>query len=153
MKGIKTFFIFVLLSLSVGFIWVDSGHCGDKRITVPHFPTSDIYVRPTILLVGTFYSPDEDLKGNVITILIRDKKWLFKINEARNMTGTELGYSIVNNLFPPRLRLVGADELIQPLLKQDIVGELYSLMGTIYISDNLLHLSAEKKGRLFEDDG
>ncbi|MGB5159083.1 MAG: hypothetical protein WBN77_16780 [Desulfobacterales bacterium] len=41
--------------------------------------------------------------------------------------------------------------MIDSLLKKNIIGKLYSLKGTIYISDNLFHLSMVTEGNMFDE--
>lgn len=139
--------ILALLIFFTGVFFARSGQCGERPILLSQFN-----VPPTILLVGVFSPMEADPKGNVITLQVRDQKWRFQIMEARNMTGMSSGFSIIDNLFPRRLRLVGNKALIDPLLRPDIVGNIYSLMGNIYISRNFMYLSAAKKGRLFEEE-
>ncbi|MFH2045509.1 MAG: hypothetical protein ABIK92_10230 [Pseudomonadota bacterium] len=148
MKSANKFMSSVLVLLSICLYFIPDGQCGHD---FNRFPLPQIKVNPTILLVGTFYPANKRPQGDVITIKILNKKTYFKIEIVRNINGTEHGYSIINNLFPPELKLIGPDKLIRPLLKKKILGKVYSLRGTIYSSDNTLHLDIVKQGNMFDE--
>lgn len=148
MKHINKFIISFLLFLPIILFSVSDLQCRDGAITpvVPH-----VLSNPTLLLVGTFYPAGTRPRGNVIAVKIHEKKFYFKIKSARNLYGSELAYTIISNLFPPELRLAGPDKIIDPLLKKNIFGKLYSLRGTVYASDNLMYLDKVTEGNLFDE--
>ncbi|MBA3034918.1 MAG: hypothetical protein FP814_00330 [Desulfobacterium sp.] len=148
MKYINKSIISALLILSIGVFSVPYGQCHDGG-GWPAYPQAR--VNPTILLVGAFYPAVKRPRGNVITIKIRENKFYFKIESVRNLSGSQLGYSIISNLFPPELRLIGTDKMIDALLEKNIFKKPYSLKGTIYISENLLHLTDVTQGSMFDD--
>ena len=147
MNPMKNTLISTLLIVLTGFFFAGPGKCGDQPVLISQGAIPD-----TLLLVGIFSPADTVPKGNTITIQVQDQKYRFRITEARNMIGTASGESIIDELFPPTLRLVGAKALIEPLLKPDILGNSYSLLGNFYLSGNFMYLSKVKKGRLFEDE-
>jgi len=140
--GAVFLFLFILVFFSSN---VQCDHVVN-RVYLPQ-----IRENPTILLIGTFYPVDKRPKVDIITVKILNKTMLFKIDKVRNISGTKHGYSIINQLFPPVLKLTGPDKIISTLLKKDIFGKVYSLRGTIYASDNLLHLDMVKQGNVFDD--
>lgn len=135
--------------LFIFFFFSSNGQC-DHVVIGPPLP--QIRINPTIMLIGTFYPAGKRPQGEVITIKILKKTAFFKIKKIRNINGTENGYSIINRLFPSELKLIGTDEIIKPLLKKDIFGKTYSLRGTIYTSDNLLHLDMVEQGNVLDDN-
>ncbi|WP_435550118.1 hypothetical protein [Desulfobacterium sp. N47] len=130
MKYIHKSLFSAFLLLSIVLFTVSDGQCRDGY-GLGVYP--QVAGSPTMLLIGTFYPADKRPKVDFITIKIREKKFYFKIDIARNLTGTEHAYTVLNQLLPPELKLIGSDKMIDSLLKKNIIGKLYSLKGTIYI--------------------
>jgi hypothetical protein len=66
-----------------------------------------------------------------------------RIKEIKVLTGsTNSGWSLLNDLFPPRLHLIGPDELLAPLQQDDIAGRPLILEGRLYVGDHQLYVTA-----------
>jgi hypothetical protein len=100
---------------------------------------------PLVRIIGAF-APLEDTERSTLqtlTVRVRDNKWRLRIREIKALTATtQSGWSLLNDLFPPHLRLTGPDELIVSLQREDIVGHPLMLEGRLYVGDHMLFLTA-----------
>jgi hypothetical protein len=73
---------------------------------------------------------------NMLTLTIADAtKWLFQVNRIDSIAGMDPGISLLDRIFPPELRLMGAPTTLAPLEQPNIVGKTISLEGILYIGD------------------
>jgi hypothetical protein len=99
---------------------------------------------PLVRITGSFV-PLEEKRGGLRTLRarIKDKTWQLRIKEIKALTGTpNSGWSLLNDLFPPKLRLIGPDDLLAPLQQDDLAGRLLILEGRLYVGDHQLYVTA-----------
>jgi hypothetical protein len=100
---------------------------------------------PLVRIIGAFV-PLEDTQRSTLqtlTVRVRENKWRMRIREIKALTATtHSGWSLLNDLFPPHLRLTGPDELIASLQREDIAGHPLILEGRLYVGDHMLFLTA-----------
>jgi len=66
-----------------------------------------------------------------------------RVREVKALTATTAqGWSLFKDLFPPRLRLTGSDDVTAPLQQDDIAGRPVVLEGRLYVRDHMLYLTA-----------
>ncbi len=66
-----------------------------------------------------------------------------RIREIKALTATTAqGWGLFKDLFPPRLRLTGPDDVTAPLQQDDIAGRPLVLEGRFYVRDHMLYLTA-----------
>jgi hypothetical protein len=100
---------------------------------------------PLIRLTGALAPYQDTQRGNFQTLIVscRGKKWRMRIREIKALTATTAqGWSLFKDLFPPRLRLTGPDDVLAPLQQDDIAGRPLVLEGRLYIGNHLLYLTA-----------
>jgi hypothetical protein len=107
---------------------------------IPH-----IKIPPLVRIIGAFAPLDDTQRSNLQTLSVQVKghKWRMRIREIKALTATtNSGWGLLKDLFPPRLRLTGPDELLAPLQQQDIAGKPFILEGRLYVGDHMLYLTA-----------
>jgi len=80
-----------------------------------------------------------------LTVLIKEKKWIFKLAKVQVLTGSGRGWAILQDLFPPQVRFFGPGDLIQLLQKPESEGKLLIIEGRLYTGDRRLWLTAVKE--------
>jgi hypothetical protein len=66
-----------------------------------------------------------------------------RVREITTLTAmTRSGWSLLQELFPPKLHLIGAEALLTPLQQEAIIGKLLELEGRLYVGNHQLLLSA-----------
>jgi hypothetical protein len=100
---------------------------------------------PLVRITGAF-APLDDTQRSVLqtlTVQVRDRKWKMRIREIKALTATtHSGWGLLKDLFPPRLRLTGSEEVIAPLRQEDIAGKPFVLEGRLYVGDHMLYVTA-----------
>src|SRR5713101_3430220 len=87
---------------------------------------------PLVRIIGAFVSLDDTQRSNLQTLTVQVKKdnWRLRIREIKPLTATtNSGWGLLKDLVPPSLRLVGPDELIALLQRNDIAGQILVLEG------------------------
>jgi hypothetical protein len=100
---------------------------------------------PLVRITGAFVALEEKQRGGLRTLAarVKDRTWNLRIKEIKVLTGsTNSGWSLLNDLFPPRLHLIGPDELLAPLQQDDIAGRPLILEGRLYVGDHQLYVTA-----------
>ena len=59
---------------------------------------------------------------NTLTVFIRDQAWLFRLDKVETLAGTNLGWMILNDIFPPELRFAGPADLLRFLQAAESVS-------------------------------
>ncbi len=100
---------------------------------------------PLVRITGAF-APLNDTGRSVLqtlTVQIKDHKWKLRIREIKALTATtSSGWGLLKDLFPPRLRLVGSDDILAPLQQEDIAGKPFVMEGRLYVGDHMLYVTA-----------
>jgi hypothetical protein len=99
---------------------------------------------PQVRIIGTFAPLDDKQHSNLktLTVYVKGKSWKLRIQEITALTATtQSGWGLLRNLLPPKLRFIGADELLTPLAKDTIAGKQLLLEGRLYVGDHQLFLS------------
>jgi hypothetical protein len=79
-------------------------------------------------------------------VRVKQKKWRLHIREIKALTATtHQGWGLLNDLFPPWLRLTGPDDLLSPLQHDEIAGQPLVLEGRLYVGDHMLYLTAVER--------
>ena len=100
---------------------------------------------PEVRIVGTFATLEDKQrsKQKTLTVHVKGKTWKLRIREIKSLTNTtKTGWSLLNDLFPPKLHFIGADDLLTPLTENAIVGKTLELQGRLYVGDQQLLISA-----------
>jgi hypothetical protein len=73
---------------------------------------------------------------DTLTVTIADKQqWLFRVNRIDTTTGTDPGVMLLSEIFPPKLRIMGATSDIAVLEQPTVAGKTVTLQGFLYIAD------------------
>jgi hypothetical protein len=100
---------------------------------------------PLVRIVGAFASLEDPQRSALQTLIVHCKEhtWRMRIREIKALTATtNTGWGLLKDLFPPKLRLTGPDELIALLQQEDIAGKPFVLEGRLYVGDHMLYLTA-----------
>ncbi len=134
----------VLVVMLTSALWSSSAPAeGKHRIMhppiVPH-----VEVPPLVRFTGTLHSPQEKGDGTVhtLTVFIEETEWQFRLTKVETLTGTNYGWMILQDIFPPELRLSGPPDLLGPLEKPDIAGKPVEIEGRLYRADRMLVVTA-----------
>lgn len=79
---------------------------------------------------------------HTLTVLIEGQKWIFKLAKVETLTGRNRGWAILQDLFPPQVRFIGPENLIQLLQKPESAGKLLVIEGRLYTGDRMLFITA-----------
>lgn len=99
---------------------------------------------PLVRIVGALAPLDEPPPRGLQTVVvtIKERKWRLRIREIKALTATtHQGWSLLKDLFPPRLRFVGPTNLLTRLQREDIAGIPLTLEGRLYVGDHMLYLT------------
>jgi len=123
--------LFFLPQLSLAFAQVG----GVPRIKPP----------PLVRIIGAFAPLEDTQRSNLqtLTVQVKERKWKMRIREIKALTATNnSGWGLLKDLFPPRLRFTGPDEILAPLRQEDIAGRPFVLEGRLYVGDHMLYVTA-----------
>jgi hypothetical protein len=96
-----------------------------------------------VRIIGSLVSPEEKRGGlRTLTTHVKDKTWQLRIKEIKTLTGLSNGWSLLNDLFPPKLHFIGPEDLLTPLRQEEIAGKLLILEGRLYVGDHQLYVTA-----------
>ena len=99
---------------------------------------------PHVRIIGTLVSREEELSDNLQTlaVYVKGKSWKLHIEKIISLTAsTRSGSSLLRGLFPRKLNLIGADDLLAPLQQETIAGKPLLLEGRLYVGENQLLVS------------
>ena len=100
---------------------------------------------PLVRIIGAFAPLEDTQRSNLqtLTVQVKEHKWKMRIREIKALTATNSnGWSLLKDLFPPRLRFTGADETLAPLRQEDIAGRPFVVEGRLYVGDHMLYVTA-----------
>ncbi|HNR14585.1 MAG TPA: hypothetical protein PKM59_14860 [Thermodesulfobacteriota bacterium] len=107
-----------------------------------HSPGSGQWITPSappiISFMGTLHVPGTDELKNAKARYTLDldidgqKKWVFLITKARNVSYAATENQIFNDLTPPFLNLTGDKKLMDKLSQDDIAGKTILIKGILY---------------------
>lgn len=100
---------------------------------------------PQVRIIGTLAPLDDKQPSKVktLTVYVKGKSWKLRIQEITALTATtQSGWALLKNLLPPKLRFIGADELLLPLAAETIAGKQLTIEGRLYVGDHQLFVSA-----------
>jgi hypothetical protein len=123
--------LYFCFSFSSAFAQVGSG--------LPHYRQP-----PLVRIQGVLAIPTNQQRDNLktVSVHVKGKTWKLRINEITSLTAsTTTGWSLLNDLFPRKLHLIGPDELLLPLQHDDIAGKPLELEGRLYVGEHQLLLS------------
>lgn len=99
---------------------------------------------PQVRIIGTLDPLDTKQRSKVktLTVSVKGKSWKLHIQEITALTATtQSGWGLLKNLLPPKLRFIGADELLLPLAEETIAGKPLTLEGRLYVGEHQLLVS------------
>ena len=99
---------------------------------------------PQVRISGTLdpLTTKQRSKVKTLTVYVKGKSWKFHIQEITALTATtQSGWGLLKNLVPPKLRFIGADELLLPLAEDTIAGKPLTLEGRLYVGEHQLLVS------------
>ena len=117
---------------------------------VPPKPLAPSPGPPLIVLSGTLLPPTEKHAANVETIdlHVKDKTWLFQIENVKNLSGKETRIQLLESLQGRRLSLLGPDVVLLPLERADMAGKQVHIKGIYDMSGRTLNVKS-----FVEDEG
>lgn len=113
-----------------------------------HFPrpplTPYMHVPPLVRFTGTLHPSDEqhDDGWHTLWISVRGKEWQFRLTNVEVLTGTNYGWMILSDIFPPHLRLSAPEHLLARLERPEIVGQPLTIEGRLYRANRVLLVTA-----------
>ena len=93
-------------------------------------------------LIGVFHPYSDNKKKDEITLLVRNKKWLFEVVSFKELTPKQAGKILHTSYLPSTLRLIGPNTVIKPLIEQSVTNKMYFFIGTIYRIDEIMVIKA-----------
>lgn len=99
---------------------------------------------PQVHIRGVLVAAEETTATNAKTLAVRvgGKSWKLRIDAITTLTDTgKSGWSLLNDLFPRRLHLIGPENLLAPLQQETAAGKPLELEGRLYVGDQQLLLS------------
>jgi hypothetical protein len=99
---------------------------------------------PQVRIIGTLapLNDKQPSKVKTLTVHIKGKSWKLRIQEITALTATtQSGWGLLKNLLPPKLRFIGADELLLPLAVETIAGKQLTIEGRLYVGEHQLFVS------------
>jgi hypothetical protein len=110
---------------------------------VPH-----LEIAPVVRLTGRLQPLQrKDGEGlHTLRVFIGRKEWLFQLEDIETLTGTNRGWTILNEIFPSELRLIDSEDLIGPLQQPEMAGKLITVEGRLYAGDRTLVVTAAAEG-------
>jgi len=99
---------------------------------------------PLVRFTGTLHPVKEKKPSGLQTLTIRVKKaeWKLWLTDVKTLTGTDRGWMILKDIFPPRLNLFGPDKLLSPLVRPEMVGKAVVIEGRLYVGTRKLVVTA-----------
>jgi len=90
-----------------------------------------------VRMVGVVQSFDEEKSHglNTLTLTFEEKKWLFQVSRVDIQSGMDPGTSLLDNIFPPELRLMGESTVLAPLEESTTVGKTITLEGALSVGE------------------
>jgi hypothetical protein len=102
-----------------------------------------------VTITGTFIAQKAKGDINVYMLTVHDEKTmlkkLFKVTDIEAVEGNIDGRTILEEVFPPAMHLIGDKEATQFLRQDDIVGKSYTIAGTLHEDDGILFVDFIKK--------
>jgi hypothetical protein len=111
-----------------------SGGMGPWMFSPPEPP-------PLVRLTGVLFPLQEKAEHTglyTFPIFIGAQERIFRVEEARSLTGSLLGTSLLNDLFPMRLRFVGRTEVLLQVEEMAASGRTVIVTGRLYVANNWL---------------
>lgn len=97
-------------------------------------------------LIGTFMPMDEKGDPRTFELLIKEKRWRFKVSKAYHLgSSTTNPWRLLDEIIPRRLKVFGNEKVMQPLMQPDIAGKIFELKGRIYLRKNTFFLSSAEE--------
>jgi len=94
-------------------------------------------------LIGTFVPLEDRGDSKTFELWVKGRSWHFKVTQAYDSGSSSLnGWRLLNEIVSRRLKLIGSEKVIQPLMQPDIVGKDFELKGRLYVRSNSLFLSS-----------
>jgi hypothetical protein len=100
---------------------------------------------PLVRFTGALLPLEEKGRGSLttLTVSIQGKKRLFRIANVEKLTGKDPnGWRLIQDLFPPDLRLIGPEALLSPLLHSESEGKTLIIEGNLYSGDRMFVVTA-----------
>jgi hypothetical protein len=106
----------------------------EPTIEVPH-----VTVPPLVRFTGTLVPPDGGSANSLHTlrVFIQNSEWLFRLDNVETLTGTDYGWMILSDIFPPELHFTGPENLMRTLQAAEHAGNPVIVEGRLYISDRM----------------
>jgi len=101
-------------------------------------------VPPLVRFTGTLVPPGEKSADSLHTlrVFIQNTEWLFRLDNIEALTGTNYGWMILSDIFPPELHFTGPEDLLRALQAAERTGKPVSVEGRLYIADRMLAVTA-----------
>jgi hypothetical protein len=97
-----------------------------------------------VTITGTFIAKKAKGDTNVFMLTVHDEKTmlkkLFKVTDIDTDRGSP--WVVLNNLFPPRMNIIGDDKDIKIFRQDDIVGKSYTIKGNLYLNEGILYVGS-----------
>lgn len=95
---------------------------------------------PLIRFTGILYPLDEepDQSQSHDTLLVwldGEKKWIFVVEDAQNLSRVETKLGILKDIFPPRLYFHGTPEAVAFLQNPESAGKRLRLLGYLHLGE------------------
>ena len=97
-------------------------------------------------LEGAFYTLEDKKQEaalHTLNVLINQKEWSFKVNRARDLSGSMDMSQLLHNISSPILKLRGPENIIKTLNDLTRSGKLITIEGLLYFEDGILQVTSE----------
>jgi len=104
---------------------------------------------PLVRFTGALLPLEEEgHKGlHTLTVFIKGQKWILRLAKVETLTGRNRGWMILQDLFPPQVRFIGPENLIQLLQKPESAGKLLTIEGRLYTGDRMFFVTAVEEAK------
>ena len=105
-------------------------------------PPSDMPLQ--FKIIGKFYDPEKDKNAggvNSFAVNVFKKKWILDIESSHTLQGSALGSSVLKQIYPPIMSIVGTKEITSQLADPAIEGETFTLTGLLYVGKRMFRVN------------
>jgi hypothetical protein len=102
---------------------------------------------PLIRFTGALFPVEGEVHAgfHTLTVSFKEKRWIFRLDKVEPLTSSVPGWTILQHLFPPEVRFIGPEDLINLLQEPEIVGKRLTIKGRLYIRARTLIVTAVKE--------
>ena len=84
---------------------------------------------------------------DTLRVYIHHKHMAFKVEDARGIANGANKMEIFEAIFPPKLNIIGSEDIIALLQKPEMEGKVITMEGDLYIGSGMFHITGTWEGK------